>query len=260
MEYAFLLDMSRCIGCEACVVACKTGNELPIGTQYIDLIEHTSGTFPDLTGGIQNHRCYHCADAACVAVCPTGALFKDDGLTRLNSSACSGCGYCVQSCPYGIPQMENGRATKCDGCASTVAGGELPWCVQTCPAQALKYDTRENILAEANDRVTAIKGRYPNAQVYGETQAGGLGLILVLPDDPEATDIPADPPPVPVVTDVWKNVVQPVSMGATALAAIGAGVLGIIARRNHMAELKELEATEMASAHAGDSEAEEVQP
>lgn len=260
MEYAFLLDMSRCIGCEACVVACKTGNELPIGTQYIDLIEHTSGTYPDLEGGFQNHRCYHCIDAACVSVCPTGALFKEDGLTRLNSSACSGCGYCVQSCPYDVPKMENGRATKCDGCASTVAGGELPWCVQTCPAQALKYDQRDLILAEANDRVAAIKGRFPNAQVYGETQAGGLGLILVLPDDPEKLDIPSDPPPVPVVTDVWKNVVQPVSMGATALAAIGAGVLGIIARRNHMAEFKALEEGELARAATGETDTQEVQP
>jgi formate dehydrogenase iron-sulfur subunit len=260
MEHAFLLDMSRCIGCEACVVACKTGNELPIGTQYIELIEHTSGTFPDLEGGFQNHRCYHCIDASCVSVCPTGALFKEGGLTRLNSSACSGCGYCAQSCPYGVPKMENARATKCDGCTATVAGGELPWCVQTCPAQALKYDQRDLILTEANERVTAIKDRFPNAQVYGETQAGGLGLILVLPDDPEKLDIPRDPPPVPVVTDLWKNVVQPVSMGATALAAIGAGVLGIIARRNHMAELREVEAQELAAVAPGESDVEEVQP
>ena len=93
MTSAFLLDMSRCIGCEACVVACKAGNELPLGRQYIELIEHTSGTFPNLTGGFQNQRCYHCSDATCVAVCPTGALFKDDGLTRLNRDDCSGCGY-----------------------------------------------------------------------------------------------------------------------------------------------------------------------
>ena len=260
MEYAFLLDMSRCIGCEACVVACKTGNELPIGTQYIDLIEHTAGTFPDLKGGFQNHRCYHCEDAGCIAVCPTGALFRGDGLTRLDPGACIGCGYCVQSCPYGIPKMENNKATKCDGCASTVAGGELPWCVQTCPAQALVYDTRETILAEAHKRVDAIKGRFPNAQVYGETQAGGLGLILVLPDDPETLDIPSDPLPVPVVTDVWKNVVQPLTLGATALAAVGAGVLGIIARRNHMAEIRALEEKELVEATAGESGTEEVQP
>lgn len=258
MKFAFLLDMSRCIGCEACVVACKTGNELPIGTRYIALNEKTSGTFPHLKGGFQNHRCYHCTDAACVSVCPTGALFKEDGLTRLNQGACSGCGYCVQSCPYEIPIMIDGHSTKCDGCASTVASGGSPWCVQTCPAQALVYDTRDRVLAEAHRRVDAIKGRHPNAQVYGETQAGGLGMILVLPDDPETLDIPADPPPVPAVTDMWKTIIQPTSMAATAIAAVGAGVLGIIARRNHMAELKAIEDKQLADVSAGEGNAEEV--
>lgn len=173
MTSAFLLDMSRCIGCEACVVACKAGNELPVGRQYIELIEHTSGMFPNLTGGFQNQRCYHCADATCVAVCPTGALFKDDGLTRLNRDACSGCGYCVQSCPYDVPKMSDGRSSKCDACASNVGAGGSPWCVTTCPGKALKYGDRDEILAEAHVRVDAIKTRYPNAQVYGETQAGG---------------------------------------------------------------------------------------
>jgi formate dehydrogenase iron-sulfur subunit len=257
MESAFLLDMSRCIGCEACVVACKVGNELPIGTRYIELNEKTSGTFPNLIGGFQNQRCYHCMDAACVAVCPTGALFREGGLTRLNQDACSGCGYCVQSCPYEVPKMVDGHATKCDGCASTVASGGSPWCVRTCPAQALVYDTRDNILAEAYRRVDVIKDRYPNAQVYGETQAGGLGMILVLPDDPETLDIPADPPPVPVVTGVWKTIVQPTSMAATALAAVGAGVLGIIARRNHMAELKEIEGKKLIEVSADETDKEE---
>ncbi|MEN8114029.1 MAG: 4Fe-4S dicluster domain-containing protein [Actinomycetota bacterium] len=254
MEYAFLLDMTRCVGCEACVVACKAGNELPAGRQYIELIDQVSGTFPDLTGGLQNHRCYHCTDATCVAVCPTGALFKEGGLTRLNRDACSGCGYCVQSCPYGVPKMSGGKSSKCDACASNVSGGGRPWCVQTCPAQALEYAERDKILAEARTRVEAAKVRHPNAQIYGETQAGGLGLIVVLPDDPEVFGIPADPPPTPVVADVWKTVIQPVSMGATAVAAVGLGVLGVIARRNHLAELKEIEENGHAEASVGAEE------
>jgi len=257
MASAFLLDMTRCIGCEACVLACKAGNELPVEMQYIELIEHTSGTFPNLVGGFENHRCYHCTDAACVAVCPTGALFKEDGLTRLDRDACSGCGYCVQACPYEVPKMVGGRSSKCDACASNVGAGGSPWCVTTCPAQALEFGDREKILAEAKSRVAALKDRYPKVQVYGETQAGGLGLILVLPDDPETLDIPADPPPVPVSVDVWKHIVQPVSMGATALAAVGAGVLGVIARRNHLAELKELEEQEKAGVAAGGLESTE---
>ena len=154
--------------------------------------------------------------------------------------------------------MSDGRSSKCDACASNVGAGGSPWCVTTCPAQALKYGDRDEILAEAKERVAALKDRYPKAQVYGETQAGGLGLILVLPDDPATLDIPADPPATPVVVDAWKEVVQPLSMGATVLAAAGAGVLGIIARRNHMAELRDLEAKEKAGVSSGGPDTEEV--
>ena len=89
--YAFLLDLGRCIGCQGCVAACKTGNELSPGAQYITISEQTRGTFPALQSSIKNHRCYHCAEAACVTVCPTGALYKEAGLTRLNAEHCSGC-------------------------------------------------------------------------------------------------------------------------------------------------------------------------
>ena len=91
--------------------------------QYIHLIEQTRGVFPNLEGGFNNHRCYHCADAACVAVCPTGALYKEDGMTRLDRDKCSGCTYCVDACPFGVPAMVDDRSSKCDACASVTAGG-----------------------------------------------------------------------------------------------------------------------------------------
>ena len=75
MATAFLLDIGRCIGCQACVVACKAGNELAEGNQFIEITERVRGTFPNLAGSVDNKRCYHCADAACVDVCPTGALY-----------------------------------------------------------------------------------------------------------------------------------------------------------------------------------------
>ncbi len=237
MSTAYLLDLGRCIGCQACVVACKTGNELPEGFQYIDIREQISGTFPELSGGFDNHRCYHCADAACVAVCPTGALYKEGALTRLHRDDCSGCEYCVESCPYGVPVMVEGRSSKCDACAATTAAGGTPWCVTTCPSRALAYGERDEILAEARSRASVLQARYPDAQVYGETQAGGLGVIMVLPDTPEALGLPADPDQ-PMVAVAWQKIVQPGSIALTAAAAVGAGVLGVIARRNHMAELR----------------------
>lgn len=242
---AFLLDLSRCIGCQACAAACKTGNEHAEGTQYIRISEQVRGTFPNLKGSIDNHRCYHCADAACVTVCPTGALFKETGLTRLNRDACSGCQYCVDACPYGVPRMVDGRCSKCDGCATVTAAGGTPWCVKTCPSDALRYGDRETILAEAKARAQAITARYPNAQVYGEIEAGGLGVIMVLPDTPETLEMPADPKP-PILVETWQQVVQPASMGAIGLSVLATGLSFIVARRNHLREMKEMHARDAA--------------
>ena len=247
--YAFLLDLSRCIGCEACVAACKTGNELPEGVQYIHISEQTRGTFPNLSGGFKNLRCYHCADAACVTVCPTGALYKEDGLTRLNRDACSGCGYCTDACPFGVPNIYDDRSSKCDACAAVVKAGGTPWCVKTCPSRALMYGEREEILAEARSRVDGIKARYPKARVYGETEAGGLGVIMVLPDDPEVLDLPGNPS-VPPTMALWQKIVQPASMGITGLSIAVTGIAAVIARRNHMQEVKQFHAQHVAAEEA----------
>ena len=85
----------------------------------------------------------------------------------------------------------------------------------------------------------ALQPRYPNAQVYGETEAGGLGVVMVLPDDPEVLELPANPAPPPTVT-AWQKVVQPATMGFTGLGIVVTGFAAVIARRNHMQELREL--------------------
>jgi formate dehydrogenase iron-sulfur subunit len=240
-EQAFLLDLGRCIGCQACVASCKVGNELGENQQYIQLIEKTHGEFPNLTGGFDNHRCFHCQDAACVSVCPTGALYKEDGLTRLDRDACSGCSYCTEACPYDIPVMWEGKSSKCDGCAATTKAGGTPWCVGTCPSNALMHGTREEVQAEAYSRLEKLRERYPNAQVYGETQAGGLGMLVLMPDDPESLDIPLDPRK-PFMADAWQKIVQPAAFSLTVGAAAVAGLAGVIARRRHQEELVVLEA------------------
>jgi len=252
-DTAFLLDLGRCIGCQACVVACKTGNELGSGQQFIQLIEQTRGTFPDLEGGFKNHRCFHCIDAACVAVCPTGALFKEGAMTRLNRADCSGCGYCVESCPFGVPTIFEGLSSKCDGCSDTVRAGGEPWCVITCPSRALAWGERDDMIAMARDRASQLRKRYPRAQVYGETEAGGLGVLVVLPDDPDVLDLPVDPQ-APAIARVWQSVVQPVAVGVSAATAVAAGIGAVIARRNHMSELEEIEPANGNSVEESDQE------
>jgi formate dehydrogenase iron-sulfur subunit len=255
-EQAFLLDLGRCIGCQACVASCKVGNELGEGQQYIELIEKTHGEFPNLSGGFDNHRCFHCKEAACVSVCPTGALYKEDGLTRLDRDACSGCSYCTEACPYDIPVMWEGKSSKCDGCAATTKAGGSPWCVGTCPSNALMYGTRQEVQAEAYARLEKLRERYPNAQLYGETQTGGLGMLVLMPDDPGTLDLPLDPK-VPFMADTWQKVVQPAAFGLTVGSAVIAGLAGVIARRRHEEELVILEAEGVVDAELADIEQEE---
>ena len=261
MSHAFLLDLTQCIGCTGCVVACKTGNELGEGVSYIEIANNERGTFPDVVAGFDNHRCYHCTDAACVNVCPSGALFQEDGLTRVNTDACIGCQYCVQACPFSVPKMVDGVSRKCDGCRDVTRAGGTPWCVETCPSDALRYGERADIAAEAHRRASVMREKYPNAQVYGETEAGGLGMLVVVPDDPEVLGLPINPD-IPRVTEAWQDFAQPIGVGAIGLTALGAGLAAIIARRNHMQEMAHIEAAGSAATSAAEdarSDDDEVQ-
>lgn len=255
-RYAFSIDLDRCIGCQACVVACQAGNELPAGDTFIIVSDIVRGQAPNFWGSFAHQRCFHCGEAPCVAVCPTGTLTKWNGLTVVELEKCSACGYCADACPFDVPHIVHNSVSKCTAClglrgkmvpvpdtqlAQTLQDGHTPWCVQTCPSQALRFGERDSLLAEAKSKVAALKPRYPNAQVYGETQLGGLGLLMVLLDEPGVYGLPQDPR-ASLAQTVWQEAVQPVSLGLSALAAGLMGAMFLFARRQHAREKAELHA------------------
>jgi len=143
----FDIDLDRCVGCYACVVACMDQNDVvPDGG---DFMWRSVATLSE-KGKIQyaSMGCMHCDDAPCIIACPTGALYRDEKthMVGYDKSKCIGCHSCVMSCPFGAPKFDcDGKMEKCDGCRIRVENGLIPACVRICPTKALKYDTVENI-------------------------------------------------------------------------------------------------------------------
>lgn len=146
----FDIDLDRCVGCYACVVACMDQNDIvPKDTDF--LLRDVTSLFSK--GKIQyaSLACMHCDDAPCVMTCPTGAVFMDEetSLAETDKSKCVGCHSCIMACPFGSPKFDDdGKMEKCTGCAIRVENGLIPACVRICPTRALKYDAVENIEKE----------------------------------------------------------------------------------------------------------------
>lgn len=140
-RYAMAIDLKRCIGCQACVVACKAENEVPAGRYRLRMRETVVGEFPTLEGEFRLEQCFHCENAPCVSVCPTGATFQtEDGLVLLDPSKCTGCKACVTACPYNMRYVHpKGYVDKCTFCNHRLEQGQVPACVETCPTGARAF-------------------------------------------------------------------------------------------------------------------------
>jgi Fe-S-cluster-containing dehydrogenase component len=140
-RYAMSVDTRRCVACNACVIACKTENSVPTGGFRCWTVQETSGAFPALALEVRSERCNHCADAPCVAACPTGAShYEEGGIVAVDRTKCTGCKACVASCPYGARYVHpSGYVDKCTFCVHRLAEGKRPACVETCPTKALAF-------------------------------------------------------------------------------------------------------------------------
>ena len=159
-QYGFYFDSDRCTGCKTCELACKDYKDLGTDVNFRRIYEYTGGTWNQQSDGCWHQdvfayymsiSCNHCENPACTAVCPTGAMHKnEDGFVIVNEETCIGCRYCHMACPYDAPQYDaqKGHMTKCDGCYSRVKAGQKPICVDACPLRALDFAPIDELRAK----------------------------------------------------------------------------------------------------------------
>ena len=253
----FFTDTSICIGCKACEVACKEWNHVPedgleftghsydntgaIGCnswRHVAFIEQTRPVaVPDAVGAglrwlMASDVCKHCANAACLDVCPTGALTRTEfGTVLVQEDICNGCGYCVPACPFGVldKRSGDGRVWKCTLCYDRLRGDLEPACAKACPTKSIQFGAHDALQVVAEQRLEALHRRgETQARLYGNDRGdgvGGFGAFFLLLDEPQAYGLPPDP----VVTTrdlgrMWRAAALAASaMVAGAAAAVAAG-------------------------------------
>lgn len=224
-----LYDVSKCIACRACQVACKDWNQLPAVIEpfkgnYQTHEDTNADTYTiirfieyeDVVDGIQwnflKYQCMHCLDPACMKVCPRGAISQTNwGAVIKDYDKCVGCQYCTYACPFHIPKYREREdiVTKCTLCYERVEAGLEPACARTCPTGALKFGDRDQLLAEAEERVKYLRATgFPRATIYGKLELGGLNKLYILTDTPDKFGLPVDPQ-VAAQVPFWQNIVQP---------------------------------------------------
>ena len=186
-QHAFLIDVSKCIDCRACLVACSVENNVSMTHTRIWIKDTgVAGTYPELTHFTAPYHCMHCVDPSCVSACTVGALQKNgEGIITYDSNRCIGCRYCMYACPFGVPHFEFdqqlGLITKCDMCVARLKAGQAaPACAATCPAGAIQFGNREDMLALAHQRISSAPDHYVD-HVFGEFENGGTSTFYISP-------------------------------------------------------------------------------
>ncbi|MQA85185.1 MAG: 4Fe-4S dicluster domain-containing protein [Streptosporangiales bacterium] len=266
----FFTDTTVCIGCKACEVACKEWNLVPetglelTGMSYDNTGELNANTWrhvafveqrvpaerapadlappgpPSPRGALGDGEetrwlmssdvCKHCTHAACLDVCPTGAIFRTEfGSVVIQDDVCNGCGYCIPACPYGVigQRPGDGGAFKCTLCYDRLGDGLEPACAKACPTDSIQYGPLDELRERAQARVDDLHAAgVTEARLYGHDDndgVGGAGAFFLLLDEPEAYGMPPDP----VVTtrdlpSMWRWA------GAAALTLLGCAAASFV--------------------------------
>jgi len=193
--YGILYDSWKCGGCQSCEIACAEAHGLPVPEDVptAGVTRNTSensrmviNAFSTSKGEVyRKQQCMHCNEPACVAACLTQAMYKTkEGPVIWRGDKCMGCRYCMVSCPFDVPKFEyhsaNPKIIKCDMCYDKIKEGGIPTCVEICPAEALMFGTRRELLREAKKRIIENPGVYAEV-IYGEHEAGGTGFVYLSP-------------------------------------------------------------------------------
>ncbi|GHB31690.1 formate dehydrogenase subunit beta [Salinicola rhizosphaerae] len=246
-EVAKLIDVSKCIGCKACQVACMEWNDLrdEVGEchgTYDNPTDLTANSWTvmrfnehetedgDLEWLIRKDGCMHCADPGCLKACPApGAIVQyANGIVDFDSNHCIGCGYCITGCPFDIPRIspKDQKSYKCTLCSDRVNAGMEPACVKTCPTNCIEFGTKADMLVRAEKRVGDLKARgFRDAGIYDPAGVGGTHVMYVLhhANDPNRySGLPKDPRISPLV-GAWKGATKPIMsaiIGITAFAGV----------------------------------------
>ncbi len=186
MSKGILYDATVCIGCKLCEQACAQRNGLP----YDDAIaaeqkqsDHKLTVVLSKNDKYMRRLCMNCADPTCASVCPVGALSKTaEGPVTYSALRCIGCRYCMLACPFSVPKYEWNKTfplvRKCDMCADRLAEGLQTACAQACPTGATKFGERDELIAEAKERLATKPGQYFN-HIYGLSEVGGTSVLLL---------------------------------------------------------------------------------
>ncbi|MCX4247495.1 4Fe-4S dicluster domain-containing protein [Paraliomyxa miuraensis] len=160
MNYGFVIDNRKCIGCHACSTACKSENEVPLGVHrtWVKYVER--GVYPDVRRSFQVTRCNHCENPPCVRICPVTAMYqRTDGIVEFDKDACIGCKACMQACPYDAIYIdpESHTAAKCHYCSHRVEVGLEPACAVVCPTHAIVAGDLDDPMSEIARLVQSAK-------------------------------------------------------------------------------------------------------
>ena len=238
LEVCKLVDVTTCIGCKACEVACVEWNKYPFrettfdntyqtmpstAWNYWNLIkfnEHQPDPNGPLMWLMRKDQCMHCSDPGCLRACPAdGAIVQyTNGIVDFNQENCIGCQYCVSGCPFNIPKFnpETKKVFKCTLCSDRVGAGLEPACIKACPTGCLHFGTKDDMKLLAEDRAAQLRdvSGFANAGVYDPQSIGGTHVIYVLHDitKPELYGgLPANPQ-ISFSFTYWKWMGKPIGL------------------------------------------------